>query len=128
MNTSMISGSLICALFLSGANAAHASEPPADAQNQARLLLTGNAAPQANRSVARFSGAPGTAALDAHAQAIQMILGQPRTRTPAIRMAGTAGQPASSSCRPNLSTNLARQMIIGSEPGQNLNCLGTALR
>jgi hypothetical protein len=102
-------------LSLAGAGAAVAAQPAADAQEQARILLSGPSLSGGDfkpRAEARSSTAATSAALDTQLQAREMIVGRPAAGTPAATVPGdrTAAVDAH---------ELAREMILGSQSRAN---------
>lgn len=102
-------------LSLAGAGAAVAAQPAADAQEQARVLLSGPSLSGGDfkpRSEARSSTTAASGALNAQEQAREMIVGRPAARTPAAPVPGDRKAAIDA-------LELAREMILGSQAKTN---------
>jgi hypothetical protein len=106
-----------------GAGAALAAQPAADAQEQARVLLSGQSLSRGDlrpRLEALSSTTATSIALDAQQQGWEMILGRPVARTAA---AGVKAHRASGATAPDErkadALAMAREMILGSQSKMN---------
>jgi hypothetical protein len=112
-------------LSFAGAGAAMAAQPARDAQEQARVLLSGPSLSGGDfrpRLEARSSTTATSAALDAQEQGREMIVGRPAASTPA---AGVDGHRSSGATAPGERKaavdplERAREMILGSQSRPN---------
>lgn len=110
-------------LSLAGAGAALAAQPARDAQEQARVMLSGPSLSGGNfkpRLQALSSTTATSAALDAQQQGREMILGRPAA-TPAAGVEGHGASAASPGERKVAVDPLerAREMILGNQSRAN---------
>jgi hypothetical protein len=104
-------------LSLAGAGAVVAAQPAVDAQEQARILLSGP-----SLSGARPSTTATSATLDAQEQGREMIVGRPAVNTPAARVEGHRSSGATVPGERKAAVDpleRAREMILGSQSRAN---------
>ena len=110
-------------LAFGGARALAATEVVGDGQEQARLLLSGGRAPRYSPEaglVFPSSNAAKSIALDAQAQAREMILGRQIAKTPVIHADGSRAESAAGDRKVAGDPHeMVRQMILGSQSAGN---------
>jgi hypothetical protein len=107
-------------LSLAGAGAVVAAQPAVDAQEQARILLSGPSLSGARPSTTATTATSAT--LDAQEQGREMIVGRPAVNTPAARVEGHRSSGATVPGERKAAVDpleRAREMILGSQSRAN---------